>query len=241
MTLDSSPIAKRILRNGRSGAVSGKLRALGSRRIDDLGSPRGYGSGGRRAPAPPRRGTGGSPKRTAMAAGLSLRAARARISQVRHSVSCRGGPHIELAAGPTPASSLLLGPRLRRPPPAILAFWRPGHLEVHADLSGEIPVDLVVPGNRRNLLGRPVDVEGVVPALAKERAPVLGQVPQQVPALHAVTVMGSLMTAPPPASSRAISRLASITKATASRRFVRASSREAPWLLAPGNSSMKAM
>ena len=114
-------------------------------------------------------------------------------------------------------------------------------MEILADLSGEVSVDLIVPGNRRNLLGRPADVEGVVPALTQEGAPVLRQVPQQVPALHAVTVMGSLMTVRPPVSSRAISRLASITKATASRRFDRASLRVAPWVLAPGNSSMKAM
>jgi len=124
---------------------------------------------------------------------------------------------------------------------AISAVWRAGHLEVLADLPGEIPVDLVVPGNRRDLLGRPVDVEGVVPALTQEGAPMLCQVAQQIPAFHAVTVMGSLMTVSPSASSRANSRLASITRATASRRFVRASSREAPWVLAPGNSSTKAM
>ena len=123
----------------------------------------------------------------------------------------------------------------------LLAGRWPGHLEVCTNLSGEVPVDLVVPGNRRNPFRDPVDVEGVVPALTQEGAPVVCQVSQQVAALHAVTVMGSLMTGPPPASSRAISRLASITRATASRRFVRASSREAPWVLAPGNSSMKAM
>ena len=41
--------------------------------------------------------------------------------------------------------------------------------------------------------------------------------------------------------ARPKTRLASTASAMASRRFVRASSREAPWVLAPGNSSMKAM
>ena len=46
MTLDSLPIAKRIVQNGRSGVVSGRLRALGSPRIDDRRPPRGTGRAG---------------------------------------------------------------------------------------------------------------------------------------------------------------------------------------------------
>ena len=49
------------------------------------------------------------------------------------------------------------------------------------------------------------------------------------------------LAAAPEAPSRARMRLASTTRATASRRFVRASSRVAPWVFAPGNSSMKAI
>lgn len=48
------------------------------------------------------------------------------------------------------------------------------------------------------------------------------------------------LAAAPAASSLARTRLASMTRATASTRFVRASSRVAPWVFAPGNSSMKA-
>jgi len=43
-------------------------------------------------------------------------------------------------------------------------------------------------------------MQGVVAALSQERAPVLPQVPEQFAALHAVTVIGSLMTTSPSAS-----------------------------------------
>src|SRR6266851_4279828 len=111
-----------------------------------------------------------------------------------------------------------------------------GHLKVLADLSCQVFVNVVVAGNRGNLLRWTIDVDRVAAPFAQELASVLLQVPKEIPTLHAMTLIGSRISSLAAPLSRANIRFASTTRATASRRFARASSSVAPCVLAPGTS-----
>lgn len=114
------------------------------------------------------------------------------------------------------------------------------HLEVSADLPGEKLVDFAVAGKGRRLVCVRIHVDGVIGAFTKQAAAVSLEVTNKIDALHAVSRRGSRITPSPAESWRASVRLASSTRATASSRLARASSRVAPWVLAPGSSSTKA-
>ncbi len=66
-------------------------------------------------------------------------------------------------------------------------------LQVAADLPGQVLVYLTVTGDRRALADLAVHVHGVLRSLPKKLTPVLLEVPDEFPPLHAVG-RGSLIT-----------------------------------------------
>src|SRR5436309_1457269 len=118
---------------------------------------------------------------------------------------------------------------------------RPWNVQVFANLPGGEFQYLVVARHRRNFSLRAIHVDGMVAALAQKLAAMTFQMPDEVPPLHAApSNNGSRITSCPRNSSSANSRLASNTITTASAKLARASSKVAPWVLAPGNSSTNA-
>src|SRR6185369_1153434 len=98
-----------------------------------------------------------------------------------------------------------------------------------------------VPRNRRRSPGRAVDVDRVLSAFPQELASMLFEVADQVDSFHVGgRANDSRMTSEPSMACSAKARFASRTRATASFKFSRASSRVSPCVFAPGSSSMKA-
>lgn len=80
--------------------------------------------------------------------------------------------------------------------------------EIFADLPGKVVVDFGVSGNSRRFAGGTIDEDGVVGAFSQQFAPVILQVPNERPALHAPTLNGSRISSPPVAVSAMRSRFA---------------------------------
>jgi hypothetical protein len=112
--------------------------------------------------------------------------------------------------------------------------------ELFADLPSQELVDCAMAGYGSALADTTIDVDRVPPALSEQLTAMLLEMANQVDSLHAVNLRGSRMTSSPARSSSARARFASRVSSTASRRFSRASSSVAPWVLAPGNSSTNA-
>ena len=78
---------------------------------------------------------------------------------------------LDVAAPPRASRGHVLNLRVRNrksrlgPKSYCLGIWT-RHLQIFADLSGEVLVDLVVAGNRRGFLSNLADVNGVVASLA---------------------------------------------------------------------------
>lgn len=100
-------------------------------------------------------------------------------------------------------------------------------------------VNLPVPRNRGSLPGRGIPPDRMLATFAQDATPLLVQVSLQIGALHGVTARVSRIQ-PGGSSARASSRLACRTAASASRRFSRASSMDAPCVFTPGTSSTQA-
>lgn len=100
---------------------------------------------------------------------------------------------------------------------------------------------IMLPYRRRSAILR-IEIDGVASAFARLPASMGMQVPYEVATLHAaVMASDSRMTAGPLIDSSARARFVSTISRTASRRFSRASSSVAPWVFAPGSSSLKPM
>jgi hypothetical protein len=96
---------------------------------------------------------------------------------------------------------------------------------------GEEIIDLAVPWDGCCLSSSAIDVQRVFGAFPKRLAPTLLEVLDQITPFHtAVIVTGSRITSCPSRDSWMRARFASM-------RLPRVSSRVAPWVLAPGNSS----
>ena len=118
----------------------------------------------------------------------------------------------------------------------------PTDSQIVADLAGEEIVYLAMAWYCGRPFDAPIHVDSVVVSLAQELASVAFEMANQVDALHATgSAKSSRITSIPAMDSSASWRLASRTRANASDKFSRASSRVLPCVFAPGTSSMNAI